>query len=163
MLAIVFLMFVSPDDALAAKSGGRASGSFRGSAPSRTFSGGSGRTFSGGSGSTFGQSSGGGTVILAPSPSPILVSPFGYSPFGISPFGLSPFGIFRPVVMGPSLSDIILIGGVAFVGYKVFEGIQNQKLGITDGVTYFFYSLVLSECLGYLRAHLQIVAHKHFS
>ncbi len=126
MLAIFALMFGSPDEALAARSGGRASGSFRGSAPTKTYSGGSSR------GSSFGQSFGGGnTVILAPSPSPVLVSPFGYSPFGLSPF--SPFGILRPVVMGPSLADIVLIGGVAFVGYKLFEGIQNQKLGITDG------------------------------
>jgi hypothetical protein len=62
-----------------------------------------------------------------------VVSPFGFSPFGYSPFGVSPFGLFRPAIFGPSLSDIILVGGVAFVGYKIYEGIQNQKLGITDG------------------------------
>jgi hypothetical protein len=62
-----------------------------------------------------------------------VVSPFGFSPFGYSPFGISPFGLFRPAIFGPSLSDIILVGGVAYVGYKLYEGIQNQKLGITDG------------------------------
>ena len=110
IMAIFVLMFGSPEDALAAKSGGRASGSFRGSAPTRTFSG------------------GGGSSRLAPSPSPIVVSPFGYSPFGLSPFGL-----FRPVIMGPSLSDIIIIGGVAYVGYSLYKAIGDQKLGITDG------------------------------
>ena len=124
IMAIFVLMFGSPEDALAAKSGGRASGSFRGSAPTRTFSGGGGSSRV----SSFGQSSGGGTVILAPSPSPIVVSPFGYSPFGLSPFGL-----FRPVIMGPSLSDIIIIGGVAYVGYSLYKAIGDQKLGITDG------------------------------
>jgi hypothetical protein len=136
ILSMIVFMFGSPDDALAARSGGRASGSFRGSAPSKVYSGGGGSR-----GSSIGSSIGGGssgTVILAPSPSPIVVSPFGlspfgYSPFGYSPFGISPFGLFRPAVFGPSLSDIILVGGVAFVGYKIYEGIQNQKLGITDG------------------------------
>jgi uncharacterized membrane protein len=133
IVAMVVLMFGSPDDALAARSGGRASGSFRGSAPSKVYSGGGGSR-----GSSTGSSIGGGssrTVILAPSPSPIVVSPYGFSPFGYSPFGVSPFGLFRPAIFGPSLSDIILVGGAAYVGYKIYEGIQNQKLGITDEQT----------------------------
>mmetsp|Transcript_7020 Transcript_7020/g.13970 ORF Transcript_7020/g.13970 Transcript_7020/m.13970 type:complete len:384 (+) Transcript_7020:56-1207(+) len=125
LLLAAGLAFGAPGDALAAKSGARmGGGSFKTApapraAPSRP---------------SVSQSYGGSTVMVAPPPVMVSPSPFGYSPM-VSPFGFSPFGFFRPVVMGPSITDILLLGGIAFAGLKIYEGVQNAKLGGGAGVT----------------------------
>jgi len=37
--------------------------------------------------------------------------------------------------MGPSITDILLVGGIAYAGYKIYEGVQNAQLGTAAGVT----------------------------
>lgn len=125
-LLVAGLALGGPDDALAAKSGARVGGgSFR-SAPSRSAPSRPAPQAQ--------QSYGGGTTVLV-APPMYSPSPFGFSPFGFSPFGFSPFGFFRPVVMGPSITDLLLVGGIAFAGYKIYESVQNAQLGTAAGVT----------------------------
>eukprot|EP00899_Mesostigma_viride_P025597 jgi/Mesvir1/6221/Mv00901-RA.1 len=109
-LAAAVLLAGSPDEALAAQSGGRVGG--------RAFSGGS-RTQSRGPPPPAATSSAAPPVVNNYYAAPPVVSPFGFSPFGFSPFGFSPFG-FAPVISvgvpgGGLFSFFIFMITVSFV------------------------------------------------
>jgi len=134
MLAFVLIpiLLFSPADADAARrSGGRmGGGSIRQTqraAPRQSAS-----QF--GSTSSFGGTS---SPSLRPN---VIVSPFGgfgYSPFGMMG-GFSPMGMgmgygARPLLMGPSITDVVIVGGVAFAGYKAYQKFMSGDEGGMGG------------------------------
>lgn len=144
VLALVLvpcLLLLLPADALAARSGGRmGGGSFRAPPTARPMqqSRGSAAPSQFGSTSAFGGTSSP-TIVR-----PVIVSPFGgfgYSPFGVfspfSPFGFGP----RPIMMGPSITDVVILGGVAFAGYKAWEAFSGGGDGLGGGGTVYVSKL----------------------
>uniref|UniRef100_A0A7S0ECJ8 Uncharacterized protein n=1 Tax=Hanusia phi TaxID=3032 RepID=A0A7S0ECJ8_9CRYP len=122
MALAVVALFLSPGDALAAKSGGRVAGSgFRAGVAARS----SMKSSSVRSAvKSPAQRQIGGGVIVAPPP----LSPLGYSPLGLSPFGL------RPFFYAPLLTDVVVLGGVAYAGAMAYNMFENARQGRTSGI-----------------------------
>jgi len=114
---LAFLLAVSltagfPQDA-EARSGGRVGGGSFSRRPVQTQS----RQYAAPAASTVG---GGSTTIVAP-------RPYIGGGIGIMPYYYpSPFGYGATMMMGPSIGNIILLGGIAFVGYKIVTANQEE-------------------------------------
>lgn len=133
------LLLNLPEEADAARSGGRSGGS--------SFSrggGGGGGGFRGGGGGRSSTRLGGSVGYGGPTIMPIMpmYSPFGYSPFGFSPFGFMPINF-----------NVLILAGVAYVVYNALknrvggadftgDGIESGSLG--SGATVMKIQVALS-------------------
>ena len=150
MAAMMILVFSSVD-ANAANTGGRASGNFRSSAQPQQQQQQqhhsqehtahyahehSAHTYVTGGGSHT-------TVIVAPPPPPVVVYPSPFSPVatpfapfsGLAPLGAAPLAGALPAVSGTAVRNALLLGGAGLVGYKIYRGMQDRRLGAADGHT----------------------------
>eukprot|EP00960_Hanusia_phi_P056227 763192-Hanusia_phi.AAC.4 len=125
MALAVVALFLSPGDALAAKSGGRVAGSgFRAGVAARSSM----------------KSSSVRSAVKSPAQRqigncPSLLRSGSQATLGVSDSrtGLSPFGL-RPFFYAPLLTDVVVLGGVAYAGAMAYNMFENARQGRTSGI-----------------------------